>query len=142
METGLKHSDAFDFAEFTVFENTRGWAGTRLAKRFKDVPFVTIGKIRSAISVLAQKKLSVRKGDQVVFANREGKIYMAVLPMDARIKGYIVTNLANTGVLYVNVKSATVRGLEKGVYEIIEPVYVKGIDWFELYPLEITNENE
>lgn len=134
----MKEKKEIDLSEFDIYERDgSGACGyVSLANLHPDKPIITINKFVVTISKCVQDKIRVKKGDYVVFSRREGIEYMAVVPMDSKMAGYKVGSTNKSKSLYVSAFKIIKNKFKVGVYVLLEPIFVGGIDWFELEPFE------
>lgn len=126
-----------ELSEFNIYERLdKGTGRGSFLAKYPDKSLILINTKVTSISQYAQQKLRITKEDRVVFSERNGIKYMAVLPIDSSIKGYKVQIMNNSKSMYIASTSLIKRGFKGGYYELKEPIYSGGIDWFEIEPFD------
>ena len=115
-------------SEFSVFEKMI----YHIFASNLDVPLISFNACTATISECACKLIGAKKGERIVFSERKGVYYVAILPFNSSIKGYSVFQCNNTRHHYCSIKTVISRGMPKEYYKILSPIFVGGVDWFEL----------
>lgn len=128
----IKLSDS----DFEIFESygRRGSAFVLAKEKYPKSKLVSIGKNIIVFDPKTSDFLKIEVGTPCVLAKKDDIWYLAVLPFDSNLKGYLAQKL-QSGMLFINLPNRT--SLEKGVCEINEPQHIRGIDWYELEYLKI-----
>ena len=122
-----------NISEFEILQ--RHTSGAKHLGKFIGKPLVFLNNSVGSMNDDASKKLGAKNSDAVVFAKRNDIMYVAVLPFDSKIRGFILKDRGSkSGTLFFNISK--VYKYDKGIYEILESVYSGGIDWFELELIE------
>lgn len=121
---------------FTILERlSEGAPGSY--KKHPDTPIIFISKTVVGIGGTAVKYLNTKAGDRSVLLEKKGVFYLAVLPFHSTINGYKMSNVTNsTNMLVFNCKAHS-RGLAIGYYRLLEPVFIGGLDLYELEEFDI-----
>ena len=125
--------------DFNILEMlTNGVKGTY--SLHSETPIISIAGTVTGVGKKAIEYLRAKVDDRVVLLEKQGVWYIAILPFDSKIKGYKVsmTSKKNNSLFIFNCR-AKERGLSVGYYKLLPPIYVGGIDLFELEPFDINN---
>lgn len=106
---------------------------------YKDVNLIGVTKTVVTIGVPSVNFLKCKKDDRCILLEKQGVWYLAILPFDSKIKGYKLNHPSSGGGILIFNCNANERGLSIGYYNLIEPIYVNGLDLFELEQFDINN---
>ncbi len=129
----IKEKKETELSEFEIFERLAD-TGAPLMSRYPNKPLVLVGKNLAAVSPLGIKKIGIAKDSRLVFSKRNEIGHIASLPITSNINGYKVQRINRSKQVFIASKSLIKRGFQEGYYEIKEPIFAGGIDWFELEP--------
>jgi hypothetical protein len=127
----MKKSATIDLDDFEIYEKVN----VRYQERYPDLKVVSVTKNHIYLPKSTVDFLRIEKDSRLVFSRRNGELYMANLPFQSQIKGYVPQFTCNSAVM----PSAAVRDKtqdEIGVFCIDVATYVGGIDWYKLNTIE------
>lgn len=121
--------------EFEIFEPLSAGSVQSYSKH-PDEPLIGFSKSHMGLSKKALEFIRATIKDQVVILNKNGAFYLAVISLTSKIKGYNLFTATGGTCVYANFKIEK-RGFDVGYYKLLDPIYVGGLDLFELEPFEI-----
>jgi hypothetical protein len=115
-----------------IFERLNLGNGRHFTARFNGRNVFSIRKNFGCFSKPMIEFLRIDDESSVAMSTDGESWYFAILPMDSSIRGYKIQNLGYEGisVLAFSTKSYLARGIPEGTYEIGDPIFQNGIDWY------------
>ena len=97
-----------------------------------DLPLINFTKSYITISDSACKLIGITKESNIITASKDDVLYLVNLPFDSKLMGYkqmINTRLRNP---MFSINGRMKHKFEIGVYQILEPIFVSRMDFYEL----------
>jgi hypothetical protein len=123
-----------DLSDFECFEKLTESA-QRTFTLYPEIPIISIKKGGIGFGKTAIDFLQLTKNSSIMLLKREQVNYLAVLPFDSKFSGYAV-QLAGLNNMHCSFK-AEKRGFEHGYFKLKEPIFVSGLDLYEMQPFNI-----
>lgn len=127
-----------ELSEFRILERLSD-GKIKTYSNHRDIPIIFVGKSHCGFGLKAVNVLHLKKDDRTVFLEKNEVFYVANLPFDSKINGYKV-NYASNSKLLISTCKAYERGLDIGYYKLLDPIYVSGLDLYELEEFDINQQ--
>jgi hypothetical protein len=125
-------SKEFSLKDFDLYQKMNASGASHIFKEYVNTPLLNFTKAYVVISDAGCKKIGINKESRIITANKDGVLYVVNLPFDSKLLGY--KKMAQKGLINptFTINSKMKHKFKIGIYEILEPIFVSGMDFFEL----------
>ena len=121
--------------DFSFFEKS-ACGGYSFAANNPNKRIVVLTKSYISVSKKASDFLHLKKDSKIILALKDASVYMVVLPMDSKIKGFekLKGKTFSTEFTY-GAFSTPIKIKEEiypAVYTLLDPIYISGMDFYKL----------
>lgn len=127
-----KKKKTLELSEFEIFEKANQGLN-RSFSLYPNKPLVSISKSGIGIGAKAINVLQISDKDTIIVLKKGLVLYLATPTLDSNLSGY---RMIKSGLNLHSSFNAKRRGIECGYYEVLKPIFVGGMDLFQLEKFE------
>ena len=126
-------SKELSLEDFSLFERA-SHGGYSYPTSFPNENILVLTKAYLSVSKKAGEFIGLNKDSQIILAERQGVLYLAILPFDSKISGYgrLKGKKHDHIIDCFTVSKKLMDKIHPACYILLDPIIVSGMDFYEL----------